>query len=160
MDNMLTQLNIMIDGLKRKENALQEVLSITDNQQTVIKSELPLDEVRNLVFSMNEEKQSAIKVVISCDDMFEKMLKEMGHELDAKQDQYKPQVKIMQDYIRKVMDLDVKIRLGEEENNRLMDERRTAEMPAHGLKPKQSTILPDSKKVIQAYEQGSKNYKG
>ena len=160
MDTMLTHLNILLDGMKRKEQALVEVLSITENQRTVIESELPLDEVRNMIFSMNDEKQAAIQIVKDCDNMFENMLKDMGQELEAKQDMYKPQVKKLQDFIRRVMDLDVKIRVGEEENNRLLDARRSAEMPTHGLKPKTSSILPDSRKVIQAYEQGSKNFKG
>ena len=160
MDKMLTHLSILTDGLKKKEQALTEVLSITENQRTVIESELPLDEVRKLIFAMNQEKQAAIQIVKDCDNMFEKMLKDIGQELEAKQDMYKPQVKVMQDLIRRVMDFDVKVRLGEEENNRLLDERRNAETPLHGLKPKTSSILPDTKQVIKAYEQGSKNFKG
>ncbi|MCL2386217.1 MAG: hypothetical protein FWC89_01590 [Defluviitaleaceae bacterium] len=161
-DTMATHLNIMLDGLKKKANALTEVLSITENQRTVIESELPLDGVRSMIFGMNEEKQAAIQIVKDCDDMFEKMLKDIGAELDAKQDMYKPQVQVLQEHIRRVMDLDVKIRVAEEENNRLLDERRSTEIPTSptsGLKPK-VTMPTDSAKIIRAYEQGSKNYKG
>jgi hypothetical protein len=151
----------MLDGLKKKSQALTEVLSISENQRTVIESELPLEGVREMILSMNDEKQAAIQTVKDCDDMFEKMLKDIGQELEAQQDKYKPQVKVLQEHIRRVMDLDVKIRVAEEENNRLIDERRATELSVQsaGIKPK-VTMPTDSAKVLRAYEQGSKNYKG
>jgi hypothetical protein len=158
---MLTHLNVMLEGLKKKANALTEILSISENQRTVIESELPLDGVREMIFSMNEEKQAAIKIVKDCDDMFEKMLKDIGPELEKKQDNYKPQVQTLQEHIRRVMDLDIKIRVAEDENNKLLDERRAAELPAvaAGIKPK-VTMPTNSVQVINAYKQGKTNYKG
>ena len=109
---------------------------------------------------MNEEKQSFIQIVKDCDNMFENMLKEIGPELEAQQDMYKPQVKVLQEHIRKVMDLDVKIRVAEEENNKLLDARRATEIPqSTGIKPK-VTMPTDSTKVLNAYKQGKANYKG
>lgn len=161
MSDMLTQLNIMLEGLKKKAAALTDILSISENQRTVIESELPLEKVREMIFGMNEEKQSSINIVRACDDMFEKMLKDIGVELDAQQENYKPQVKLLQEHIRNVMDLDVKIRVTEEENNRRLDERRAIEMPVQhtGLKPKVAMPM-DSAKVLNAYKQGKTNYKG
>jgi len=162
---ILTHMNIMIDGLKRKANALVEILAITENQSTVIESELPLAGVREMIVTMNEEKQSHIQIVKDCDAMFEKMLKDIGPELEAQQENFKPQVKLMQEHIRKVMSTDVKIRVTEGENNEKLDLRRAKEFPQTqvagqtGLKPKVS-IPPDSVKVLKAYEQGAKNYKG
>ncbi|MCL1842531.1 MAG: hypothetical protein FWF79_01835 [Defluviitaleaceae bacterium] len=158
--SMLTHLNIMLDGLKKKQHALGEILSISENQKTVIKSELPLDNVREMIFSMNDEKQAAIKIVKDCDNMFESILKDIGTELEATQEMYKPQVKVLQEHIRTVMGLDVKIRVAEEENNKLLDERRAIELPAStGIKPKVN-MPTDSTKVINAYKQGKTNYKG
>ncbi|MCL2047225.1 MAG: hypothetical protein FWG87_00720 [Defluviitaleaceae bacterium] len=156
-----THLKILQDGLKRKKAALTEILSITENQKTVIESELPLDSVREMIFGMNEAKQKAIQIVKDCDDMFEKMLKEVGPELEAQQEMFKPQVKILQDSIRAVMDLDVKIRVTEDENNKLLDARRGVELPQAqtGLKPK-VTMPTDTAKVLNAYKQGKTNYKG
>jgi len=163
---MLTHLNIMLDGLKKKSQALSGILNITENQRTVIESEMPIDGVREMIFNMNEEKQASIRIVKECDDMFEKMLKDIGKELEAEQDMYKPQVKVLQEHIRRVMDLDVKIRVAEEENNNLLDARRAAEIPTQtqvagqaGLKPK-VTMPTDSAKVLNAYKQGKTNYKG
>jgi len=159
---MLTHLNIMTDGLKRKAAALESIAAICENQRTVIESELPLEKVREMVFGMNDEKQAAIQIVRDCDEMFEKMLADIGAELEVQQHLYKPQVKIMQDKIREVMSLDVKIRVAEDENNKLMDERRSTELPpSHnaGIKPK-VTMPTNAAKVVDAYKEGKKNYKG
>ncbi|MCL2356448.1 MAG: hypothetical protein FWC70_04695 [Defluviitaleaceae bacterium] len=159
---MLTHLNILTDGLKRKVNALENIASICENQRTVIESELPLEKVREMIFGMNEEKQDSIQIVKDCDAMFEKMLADIGTELEAQQHLYKPQVKIMQENIRRVMSIDVKIRVAEDENNKLLDARRSAELPAaqnNGIKPK-VTMPTNAAKVVDAYKQGKTIYKG
>ena len=161
---MTTELNIMLDGLKRKEKALEEIYSITENQQTVIKSGVPFSEARQLVFEMNKGKQEAIQVVKDCDNMFEAMLKRIGKELDETQHLYAAQVRVMQTHIRRIMDTDVKIRTTEEENNKLLDKRRDEEfidnsIKNNSLKPK--VHMPtNSAQVIEAYKQGHKNFKG
>jgi len=158
---MITELNIMHDGLIKKADALAEILSITENQRTVIESELPFEEIRSIIFQMNEGKQEAIKIVRNCDDMFESMLKEIGTELEATQDNYKPQVKKLQAGIRRVMDIDVKIRVGEDENNRLLDEKRAAPtIQIQTDQPKASPLPLNHVRVTKAYEEGAKNYKG
>ena len=165
MNQMTTELSIMLDGLKRKEKALGEILAITENQQTVIKSAVPFDEVRKLVFEMNQGKQKAITIVKDCDNMFESMLKRIGKELEETQGLYADRVRIMQVHIRRIMDLDVKIRATEDENNKLLDIRREEESPAQSqtasnkLKPK-VTMPTNSAQVIEAYKKGHKNFKG
>ena len=164
---MITELNIMLDGLKQKEKALLEILSITENQQTVIKSDVDFNKTRELVFEMNIAKQEAIKTVKECDNMFESMLRRIGKELDETQHLYGAQVRVMQTFIRRIMDTDIKIRATEDENNKLLDARRDSEpvqeMPKkeanNKLKPKVS-MPTNSAKVIQAYKEGHKNFKG
>ena len=166
MNQMTTELGIMLDGLKRKEKALEEILAITENQQTVIKSAVPFDEVRKLVFEMNQGKQEAITIVKDCDNMFESMLKRIGKELEETQSLYADRVKIMQAHIRRIMDLDVKIRATEEENNKLLDVRREEEAPTPTSAPQSSKLKPkvtmptNSAQVIEAYKQGHRNFKG
>src|SRR5215469_1108550 len=110
MDAMIAQLGLIDDGLLKKEKALHEVLNISENQQTVLRSNLDVDMARRMVFDMNEAKQEAIKIVIACDDMFEDMLKVIGEELAQTQHLYKPQVQSMQEKISRVIALDAKIR--------------------------------------------------
>ena len=163
---MATELGIMLDGLKRKEKALEEILAITENQQIVIKSAVGFDEVRKIVFEMNQGKQDAITVVKECDNMFELMLKRIGKELEETQHLYADRVKIMQAHIRRIMDMDVRIRATEEDNNKLLDKRREEEAPASDQTASSGKIKPkvnmptNSAKVIEAYKQGHRNFKG
>ena len=156
---METQLTILLDGLKNKEQALVELVNITDNQRTVIESGLPIAEVRAFLLEMNKEKQPYIDRVKGCDTLFETMLREVGPELDAKQHLYKTQVGQMQQYIRRIMDLDVKVRVKEEENNTLLNALAPVIIDQSGLKPKPKLLPPDNARVIKAYEQ-EKRFRG
>ena len=162
---MTSELDIMLAGLKRKEKALAEILAITENQQTVIKSSLPLDETRKMVFEMNQGKQDAISVVKECDNMFEAMLKRIGKELEKTQGLYAEQVGLMQAHIRRIMDMDVKIRATEDENNKLLDARRESEGESQSaagdqVSAKNSKLGPkvsmptNAAQVIEAYKKG------
>jgi SMC interacting uncharacterized protein involved in chromosome segregation len=160
VDWLRTQLNILADGLNKKEQALREIVNITENQGTVIESGLTADETRAFLTQMNREKQQLIKTVIQCDNMFEAVLKEAGPALDAAPDAYKPQVAELQKRIRRVMDLDVKIRVYEEKNNALQNGKKPFEpTPAPGKQPTQTQPLPtDANRVIGAYAKNSRNY--
>ena len=159
---METQLAILLAGLKKKEAALAEIVNITENQRTVIESGIPFEEVRAFLLEMNKEKQPQIDTVKGCDNMFEAMLKEIGAELDARQHLYKPQVAQLQTFIRRVMDLDIKIRVLEEKNNELLgalSPGAVAAQPQQGWKPKPRLLPPDNARVIRAYEQ-EKRFRG
>ena len=158
-DFMQTQLAILLEGLKKKEQALAEIVNITDNQRTVIESGMSLDEVRTFLVEMNKTKQGFIDTVKGCDTMFETMLKEVGPELDAQQHMYKPQVAQLQKYIRRVMDLDVKVRVQEDENNAKLNELYPPAPAQTGLKPKPKLLPTDNARVIKAYEQ-EKRFRG
>ncbi len=139
MDWLLTRLNILADGLEKKEHALREIVNITENQSTVLQSDLSETEAHAFIVQMNREKQQFIKQVIQCDNMFESILKEAGPALDAAQESYKPQVAELQTRIRRVMDLDVKIRVYEEKNNALMKGKQA---PQSNPLPPEAVITP------------------
>ena len=167
MDQLETYLSILIDGMVKKERSLIEILSITENQNTVIESELPKDEIMAFIVNMNREKQLHIQTVIDCDNLFERILKEAGPELDAKPDLYKPQIAELQSLIKKVMDLDVSIRVREDKNNEFIKKagiRQVADPGARkGVKQAKdklpATMLSENR-VIEAYKQNSRDYRG
>ena len=170
MEPLEAQLSILIEGMIKKEKALIEILSITDNQNTVIESELPKDERMAFIVNMNREKQDYIQTVIDCDNLFERLLKEIGPDLDSSPDLYKPQVAELQVLIRKVMDLDVSIRVREDKNNDFL--LKTAK--GQGINAAESTVrkkisdLPsqrisaihDENRIIDAYKKNAKDYTG
>jgi len=160
-DPMEVQLTVLLDGMKKKEQALTEIVNITENQRTVIESGLPIEEVRGFMVEMNKEKHFFIEQVKGCDNMFEAVLKEIGTELDEKQHLYKTQVGQLQAFIRRVMDLDVKVRVQEEKNNQMLTELfPPVQPPAQpGLRPKPKLLPTDNARVIKAYEQ-EKRFRG
>jgi hypothetical protein len=160
MDWLRAQLNILADGLNKKEQALSEIVNITENQGTVIESGLSAEETRAFLTQMNREKQQLIKTVLQCDSMFETVLKEAGPALDAAPDAYKPQVAELQKRIRRVMDLDVRIRVYEEKNNALQKGQNiTAPPPVTGKQQVQAQPLPtDANRIIGAYAKNSRNF--
>ena len=165
MDNVEAELDILIDGMLKKERALNEILSITENQNTVIESELTKDEIAAFIVNMNREKQIHIQTVIGCDNLFERILKESGPALDASPDLYKPQIAKLQSLIKTVMDLDVSIRVKEEKNSDYMKKAGQGPRNLTRKKVKDSSanmisIAQDENRVIKAYEKNSKDFKG
>jgi hypothetical protein len=161
MNAMETKLNILIDGLRKKEQSLLEIVSITENQGTVLESELPEQDAQDFFMQMNRLKQVHIQTVISCDNLFESILNEIGGALDSEPEAYKPQVQTLQEGIKKVMDLDVKIRVLEEKNNRrsINAEKKPAR-PVNtppGLPKKQKGIQKDTQRIIEAYKNNARN---
>jgi hypothetical protein len=156
MNNMETKLNLLIDGLRKKEQALLEIVSITENQGTVLESELPAEEAQAFVTQMNREKQVHIQVVIQCDNMFESVLKEIGKKLDKEVDLYKPQVQVIQEHIKKVMDLDVKVRVLEDKNNQRIQSKRIGEA-AGNYQKKPGIQAKDTQRIIDAYKNNARN---
>ncbi|MDR1664388.1 MAG: hypothetical protein LBR83_05640 [Clostridiales bacterium] len=160
MDQVEVKLNLIIDGMKKKEAALREAAGITENQSTVLDSALSKDEILAFIVTMNREKQQHIQTVINCDHLFERILKEIGPSLDANPDLYKPQIGEIQKMIRQVMDLDVAIRVQEEKNSDKMLKLNRTIRAGDPPVAKQSPAITDEKRVIKAYEENSKNYKG
>ena len=163
MDTVAVKLNVLIDGMVKKENALIEIVNITENQSTVLNSGLTEEEIRAFMLQMNREKQMAIKTVMQCDTMFENILKEIGPELDARPGLYGPQIADLQQRIKRVMDLDVKIRVCETQNNGKMGAAAPsgAKLPGMSNPPgKKSTVIHDENRLIKAYQDNTRNFKG
>lgn len=171
MDPIEVKLNVLIDGMDKKEEALNEIADITENQSTVLESGLSRDEIMTFIVQMNREKQTQIQTVLCCDSLFEQILKEIGPELDARTESYKPQIAALQTRIKRVMDLDVGIRVCEERNNDKLRRIDGAAAPIAAKqtpliqqeKPpvsRQAAVVQDGNRVIKAYENNSKNFKG
>ena len=69
---------------------------------------------------MNDEKQKLIDLVISSDNLFQSVFESSTEDFNLNAEAYKPQIKELQDLIRKVMDVDVKIRVQEQKNKDLI----------------------------------------
>jgi hypothetical protein len=164
MDPIESKLDLLMDGIQKKAEALTEIQNITDNQSDILDSDLPYDETMRFIVQMNIEKQIHIQSVIRCDNLFELLLKEIGPQLDADQHVYVRQINALQEWIRRVMDIDVSIRVTEEKNNEAMTLKKAGQSagpPAstkHPIRKKNSPVISDDKRLIKAYERNAKKF--
>lgn len=117
MDEFETKLNILYDALIKKEDALSQILAITENQAALLAEDHNGAEAAAFFKEMNVEKQRLIDTVLDGDGVFERIFGSLGGEFDERAAYFKPLVKRLQDKIKDVVDLDVKIRLQEDRNN-------------------------------------------
>ena len=158
MESIEVELKVLIECLKKKEKALSQISAITENQGFVLASELSHQEIYSFFMQMNAEKQSFIQIVKQCDEVFENVLQKIGPTLDEDPSKYSDQVRTLQDLIRAVMDLDVQIRLGEDNNSTILTQSLAEIQEKQQEKP--DPLDPGeygNTKAIEAYKNQSKH---
>ncbi|MCL2016094.1 MAG: hypothetical protein FWG68_07620 [Defluviitaleaceae bacterium] len=151
------ELKVLIECLKKKEVALQQIADITENQGFVIDSELSHQDRYSFFMQMNHEKQESIDRVKDCDEVFANVFQKVGPILDDNPTKYGKQVTTMQNLIRVVMDLDINIRLGEDANSKKLT--KALNEVKIKLKEKPEPIGSGeygSNKIISAYKSNAK----
>lgn len=163
MDSIEIELKVLTECLKKKEKAMSQIAAITENQGFVLTSGLTHEEIYSFFMQMNVEKNEFIRRVIECDEVFENVLQKIGPTLDSDPSKYDEEVRVLQDLIRVVMDLDVQIRLGEDENSQILTEALDQFQELQGSqgaeKPESiSSGEYGSTKAIEAYKSQSKHH--
>jgi len=113
MDDFKTQLQLLTDIILKKRTALEQILSITENQEVLLRA-ADFDGTE-MFWTMNEEKQKLIEEVINADNFFERTFDELK-DFDTSARAFPEIVRGLQDLVRDVTDFDVKIRLQEQKN--------------------------------------------
>jgi len=160
LDSIEVELKVLTECLKKKEKALRQIASITENQGFVLTSELKHEEVYSFFMQMNAEKQDFIDRVLQCDQVFENMLQKIGPVLDANPSKYGGQVRTLQDLIRIVVDLDVRIRLSEDNNSQVLHEALAKVQPQPASDKPESIGGGEygSNKMLEAYRSQSRRH--
>ncbi len=70
MNNINLKLNILLDTLKEKQDALITILNLCENQTTVLSSDQKTKEVLDFFKSLAQEKQKLIDKVLNLDIAF------------------------------------------------------------------------------------------
>lgn len=160
MDSIEIELKVLIECLKKKEIALKQIASITENQGVVLNSGESHNEIYTFFMHMNAEKQESIEKVLQYDQVFDDMLQKIGPILDANPSKYGEQVLALQDLIRAVMDLDFQIRVGEDNNNQILVKAQSQGGFAADKEEKPDPIDSGeygNNKVIKAYKSQSRH---
>lgn len=114
---METQFKLLIDILTKKYDTLSEILSITENQGMIFKT---MPEEREMFMGMVEEKQTRIDSISTGDDIFNKVFAETMEILKKEKNTYKTYIAEMQRLIKAIMDMEIRIRLEERNNQKRM----------------------------------------
>jgi len=108
-----TKLAILGDILAKKQEALETILNICENQESLYASS-SIHERRDFLLEMGKEKQIYIDQVLHCDDAFQAIFEPLSATFPDKGQNYPDQVKGLQEAIQRVLEIDVKIRVQEE----------------------------------------------
>ncbi len=113
------KLNLLLDMLKEKEEKLEIISNITQNQETIIKSNNKSPETLSLFKSLSKEKQLVIDKVLSIDTAFSSNYSTVEHifKLQNIPDELKPIIKQMQSSISTIDILTNDIKKREKQND-------------------------------------------
>lgn len=112
-----TYVDIMIQSLEKKIQVLDRIILLDKIQKEQLEDEgLTTEDFDNVV----EEKSELIEQLNQLDSGFEKLFQRVKEELDVNREQYKDQIRKMQEMIRSITDKSVEIQAQEARNKELM----------------------------------------
>ncbi len=104
---------MMADSLKKKEHILEFLYKKTAEQETILRSEDPdLEQFQQTI----DEKGSQITQLGQLDDGFDTLFRLVEKEIQQNRSNYKEEIMEMQDRIRRVSELGMKIQVLERQN--------------------------------------------
>jgi len=105
---------LISDMLKRKSELYNEIYNITSNQEMILFSDEP---DMDMFEEMMNEKKIRIDQIEKVDEQFEKIYKDVKMEESPKE-----LIKTMQEEIKKLNDMSVKIKVTEEKNKKKLEQ--------------------------------------
>ncbi|MCL2575105.1 MAG: hypothetical protein FWE33_01605 [Defluviitaleaceae bacterium] len=113
MDSFSTKLSILADILVKKKTALLTILNICENQENLYDTPTTAER-RDFLVAMGIEKQTQIDNVLECDQIFQQIFDAFGDEFENMGQIYPEKVRILQDGIKEILEIDIQIRAQEE----------------------------------------------
>jgi hypothetical protein len=128
MNDFMLYLRMLESVLFEKQDSLEQILAIAENQATVLKSGLsPLAQA--MCAGMNDEKQSLIESVIKSDVVFETIFKEIADIFESNAPGCKEIIERLQSRIKKATATDALIRVQEARNEDLARPKNSMRVP-------------------------------
>ncbi len=148
MDELKINFDVLMGILLKKESLLQQILTLTENQYTVLLCGEEIPEAAGMFSEMNAEKQRLIDEVINADNVFQSTFEAMSDDFSRHADNYTNEVTGLQEAIKEVVGIDVKIRVAEQKNKDLIGRKRP--------KSKMNVIKMSKNNLLQKYESNNK----
>lgn len=112
-----TYIQIMLQSLEKKNKVLDQIIQLNERQKTVLESaDSPVEEFDETV----EKKSALIEQIEQLDSGFEQLYDRVRDELKTNREEYKEQIRQMQECIRIITDKSVQIQTQEARNKDLM----------------------------------------
>lgn len=113
MQNEIIYTHILIESLKKKKEALEEILKYTKEQETILaKDNFEEEWFEQLI----DKKQQYIEVINKLDEGFELTFERVKEELGEHKDMFKNEILTLQSLIREVTELSAGIQTLEKRN--------------------------------------------
>lgn len=112
-------LNVLEESLMKKIDALNSVQEYNNRQQKLFQSEITDITVFD---SYVEEKEQLIEQINKLDEGFENLYDAVAEELQNNRDKYKPQIRRLQELVRKVTDMSISVQAQEARNKKLIED--------------------------------------
>lgn len=113
MKNEIIYTHILIESLKKKKEALEEILKCTQKQEEVLAEENFDEEIFDTLI---DRKQQYITVINNLDEGFDLTFERVKGELDQHREMLKNEILSLQELIRQVTDLSTRIQVLENRN--------------------------------------------
>lgn len=149
MDDLKFKINFLLELLTKKEELLNQIYNITENQE-IFEKTLTNSDKEILLNEAVKEKQKIIEEVIAADNTFMKVFGEFKGELNRRQNEFRPEIKKMQDKIRAVSSIDFKIRAKEQHAKQGIKVQNTV------LSKKIKTLKSSKNYILNKYRENSK----
>ena len=141
-------LTILMESLQKKIRILDQIILADQEQREALEDpNLDPDDFDRIV----EKKAEFIEQLEQLDAGFEEVFARVKEELDGNREQYKEQIHIMQDLIRKITDKSLLIQKQEAQNKELMEKKFTA------VRSQAREVRKSQKIVNQYYKNMMKN---
>ncbi len=141
-------LTILMESLQKKIRILDQIIMADQEQREALEDpSLDPDDFDRIV----EKKAEFIDQLEQLDAGFEEVFARVKEELDGNREQYKEQIHIMQDLIRKITDKSLLIQKQEAQNKELMEKKFAA------VRSQAREVRKSQKIVNQYYKNMMKN---
>lgn len=150
LKNKVMNLNNLLD---RKIEILTQVLNITDNQKMFFNN-LEKENLEEYINISLEEKQNLINQLIEIDTIFLSIFESFSGSLNKNKDAFKNDIKKLQDKIKYITDIDIKIRLQEEKNKPIF-----INIQNYNKSPKIKVLKASKEYMLKRYTENTKKNK-
>ncbi|MCL2616597.1 MAG: hypothetical protein FWD96_03000 [Defluviitaleaceae bacterium] len=146
------KLRVLLDLIGKKKALLTQILTICENQESILSAERN-EELDRMFIEMGNEKQALVDEVIATDNFFQKVFDELGENFERTGEDNKDVIKLMQSHIMGVTELDTKIRLAENRNVERITRTR-----AQPVKPSVNQV--SKQHLLKQYKSHDKHKRG